>query len=73
MRVRADIASLDELSAHADYNELLAWIKPLAPSLKKVFLVHGEPQQSAAFAKHLHSHYGLETATPAPGESFDLV
>jgi metallo-beta-lactamase family protein len=73
MRVRADIASLDELSAHADYNELLAWIKPLAPSLKKVFLVHGEPRQSAAFAQQLHSHYGLETVIPAPGESFDLV
>jgi metallo-beta-lactamase family protein len=73
MRVRADIASLDELSAHADYNELLQWIKPMAPSLKKVFLVHGEPEQSAAFSKHLHSHYGLETVTPAPGQSFDLV
>jgi metallo-beta-lactamase family protein len=73
MRVRADIASLDELSAHADYNELLAWIRPLAPSLKKVFLVHGEPQQSAAFSKQLHSHYGLEAVTPAPGQSFDLV
>jgi len=73
MRVRADIASLDELSAHADYNELLDWIKPLAPSLKKVFLVHGEPTQSAAFAQKLHSQYGLETVTPAPGQSFDLV
>jgi metallo-beta-lactamase family protein len=73
MRVRADIASLDELSAHADYNELLDWIKPLAPTLRKVFLVHGEPEQSAAFAKQLHSHYGLETVTPAPGQSFDLV
>ncbi|MGD0666964.1 MAG: MBL fold metallo-hydrolase [Bryobacteraceae bacterium] len=73
MRVRADIASLDELSAHADYNELLDWIRPLAPSLRKVFLVHGEPQQAAAFAKQLHSHYGLEAVIPTPGQCFELV
>ena len=43
MRVRAEIASLDELSGHADQGELLEWIKPMARSLRKVFLVHGEP------------------------------
>ena len=32
MRVRAEISSLDELSAHADQNELLEWIKPLVPA-----------------------------------------
>ena len=73
VRVRANIASLDELSGHADYNELLAWVRPLAPSLRKVFLVHGEPEQSAAFAKQLHTHFNLETVTPKPGDSFELV
>ena len=32
MRVRAEIASLDELSGHADQGELLEWIKPMAPT-----------------------------------------
>jgi metallo-beta-lactamase family protein len=70
MRVRAEIASLDELSAHADYRELIEWIKPLVPSLRKVFLVHGEPEQSAAFSKLLVSTYGLDVVVPAPGQSF---
>ena len=73
VRVRADISSLDELSAHADYNELLAWIKPMASALRKVFLVHGEPQQAAAFAGQLHAKFGLEALTPSPGQSFELV
>ena len=73
MRVRAEIASLDELSGHADQRELLDWIKPLAPHLKKVFLVHGEPQQSETFAKLLHSTYNLEVRAPVPGQSFELV
>ncbi|SPF36094.1 Beta-lactamase domain protein [Candidatus Sulfopaludibacter sp. SbA4] len=73
MRVRAEISSLDELSAHADQGELLEWIRPLAPSLRKVFLVHGEPQQAQTFAKLLHSTYNLEVAVPVPGQSFELV
>ena len=73
MRVRAEISSLDELSAHADQGELLEWIRPLAPSLRKVFLVHGEPQQAETFARLLHSTYNLDVAVPGPGQSFELV
>ena len=53
MRVRAEMASLDELSGHADQRELLEWMKPIAGKLRKVFLVHGEPEQSATLAKLL--------------------
>jgi metallo-beta-lactamase family protein len=72
VRVRAEIANLDELSGHADQNELLAWIKPMTASLRRVFLVHGEPAQSAALAKLLQGHYGLEVTVPSPGQSFLL-
>ncbi len=72
MRVRAEIASLDELSAHADQNELLEWIEPLVPALRKVFLVHGEAAQAQTLAGLLHSRYGLEVVTPCPGQSFEL-
>jgi metallo-beta-lactamase family protein len=71
--VRAEISSLDELSAHADQGELLKWLKPLAPHLKKIFLVHGETAQSEALAAVIRSQYGVEVALPSPGESFPLV
>ncbi len=73
MQVRAEIASLDELSAHADQGELLQWIKPMAPSLRKVFLVHGEPEQSQALAALLHSTYNLDAVCPAPGQYFEIA
>lgn len=73
MRVRAQISSLDELSAHADQQELMAWIKPLVPGLRKVFLVHGEPGQADTLAHLLHSQYGLDVAVPSPGQSFELL
>ena len=72
MRVRAEISSLDELSGHADQAELMEWIKPLAPRLRKVFLVHGEPQQAEILAKLLHGAYGLDVAIAAPGQSFEI-
>lgn len=72
MRVRAEIASLDELSGHADYSELMHWVAPLVPKLKRVFLVHGEPEQQQAFAKLLRSAYSLEVEIPSPGQSFVL-
>ena len=72
MRVRAEITSLDELSAHADQNELLQWIEPMVPGLKKVFLVHGEPEQSQILAKLLAKRYNLEAVVAAPGQTFDL-
>ena len=70
--VRAEISSLDELSGHADQRELLQWIEPLAPTLRKVFLVHGEPQQAETLARLLHSTHGLDVVVAAPGQSFDL-
>src|SRR5262249_22266681 len=48
MRLRAEVASLEELSGHADQRELLEWMRPLALGLKRVFLVHGEPTQQDA-------------------------
>jgi metallo-beta-lactamase family protein len=73
VRVRAEIASLDELSGHADYRELTEWLRPIARSVRKVFLVHGEASQSDAFAKVLRTQFDLDVVVPAPGESFDLV
>jgi len=72
MRVRAEICSLDELSGHADQRELLAWLQPHARALRRVFLVHGEPQQAAVFARLLHSEFGVPVEIPTPGQSFAL-
>ena len=43
MRLRAEVSALNELSGHVDQQDLLKWVRPIAPKLKRVFLVHGEP------------------------------
>ncbi len=72
MRVRAEIASLLELSGHADQRELLEWLAPITPGLKKIFLVHGEPPAQQALAKLIEERYQVPVEIPARGESFDL-
>jgi metallo-beta-lactamase family protein len=72
MRVRAEVASLEELSGHADQHELLEWMRPLAHGLKKVFLVHGEEAQGAALAIRIHQEFGIEAIQPSRGHSFQL-
>ncbi|HEY3442096.1 MAG TPA: MBL fold metallo-hydrolase [Paludibaculum sp.] len=72
MRLRAEVVKLNELSGHADQGELLAWLRPMATTLKRVFLVHGEPAQSAALGKAIESIYGLPVTIPVRGERAQL-
>jgi metallo-beta-lactamase family protein len=71
-QVRARIESLDELSGHADSGELLAWMKPMAKTLKRVFLVHGEPDRFLALKGQIEEAYGIDTKIPEPGEMYEL-
>jgi len=73
LRLRAEVVKINELSGHADQRELLAWMKPMVPALKMVFLVHGEPTQSRALARAIHEQYGLEAVIPSRGDSVTLT
>jgi metallo-beta-lactamase family protein len=70
--LRAEVEMLDALSGHADREELLAWMKPIAGGLKKVFLVHGELEQQTALVTAIRERYGLDVVAPGRGESFEL-
>jgi metallo-beta-lactamase family protein len=43
VRVKAEVANLGSLSAHADRGELLNWAARLPRPPRELFLVHGEP------------------------------
>src|SRR5262245_13981878 len=72
LTVRAEVVSLDSLSGHGDYNELLEWVRPLAPSLHRIFLVHGEPEQSQSFAELLKRTFRVPTVPAHAKERFEL-
>ena len=70
--VRAEIVKLNELSGHADQHELLDWIAPIAPGLKRVFVVHGEPPAQAVLAREITARFKVPVTIPARGESVEL-
>lgn len=41
--VRAEVANLDMLSAHADRDQLLAWLGRMPKPPRRVYVTHGEP------------------------------
>jgi metallo-beta-lactamase family protein len=72
MRLRAEVVRINALSGHADQGELLRWMKPLVPHLKKVFLVHGEPEQSKALAAAIRDLLDVSAVVAKRGDSVDL-
>jgi metallo-beta-lactamase family protein len=56
--VRAQIRSLEAYSAHADWQEILQWLGGFKRAPRRTFLVHGEPEASAALAEHIRGKLG---------------
>lgn len=56
--IRAEIASLPSLSAHADADEILRWLGGFERAPKRTFIVHGEPQAAQALQAQISETLG---------------
>jgi metallo-beta-lactamase family protein len=72
MRLRAEVDSIGELSGHADQRELLQWMEPVVPTLKKVFLVHGETDAQQALKVEIEKMYKLEVVCPKRDDRYEV-
>jgi metallo-beta-lactamase family protein len=62
--IRAEVASLPNLSAHADYAEILAWLRNFQKPPKEVFLTHGEPVAADALRYRIEEQFGWRCRVP---------
>jgi metallo-beta-lactamase family protein len=69
----ADVIDLHGFSGHADHNDFLDLLGPLAGRTKHVRLVHGEPEQAEALAEALRRRGFDDVAIPAAGEKVCLA
>lgn len=69
--VRAEVANLETLSAHADREQLLAWLAP-QKSPRRVFVTHGEPVAADALRLAVQERYGWACTVPDYRESQEL-
>ena len=72
IKVGAEIYSLEGFSAHADQSMLLDWISKFKTKPKKIFIVHGEEEQSNALSKLIERLYKIKTVIPNLGDKFKI-
>jgi metallo-beta-lactamase family protein len=70
--VRAEIKSLQSLSAHADSSEILGWLKGFKSAPKRTFLVHGEPPAQSALQGKIRAEFGWEVEIPKLNDAVTL-
>ena len=70
--VKAEIASLDTLSAHADQDELMQWLKQFEKPPKVTFLNHGEPAAREALKARIEEDLHWQVELPEDLQSFAL-
>ncbi len=65
--VRAKVVSIDYLSAHADQEQLLRWLK-IMQGLKYAIVNHSDPDVRPKFAARIQSELGIQALTPKEGQ-----
>jgi len=70
--VRAEVAMLDDLSAHADAREILAWLGHFKRPPATTFITHGEPAAADALRQRIERELGWACHMPYYQETVSL-
>lgn len=71
--VRAQVANLESLSAHADYVDILRWLEGFERPPKATFLTHGEPKACDELRQKLEHGLGWNCYVPDYRETVRLA
>lgn len=70
---RAQIVKFNGLSAHADRNDLLAYVRAIDPLPGKIFIVHGEEKQALSLAAAIQAeHPDIDVTVPHYGSQHEV-
>ncbi|MBI4164942.1 MAG: MBL fold metallo-hydrolase [Acidobacteria bacterium] len=72
VRIRARIESMENMSAHADYGEILSWLGKFHKPPRTTFLVHGEPKAAEALKGKITEHLRWNVEVPSYLQKFAL-
>ena len=70
--VRAEVGQLTASSAHADADELLAWMRQLTVPPRQTFVTHGEAHASDVLRYRIQRELGWNVTVPEHRDVFDL-
>jgi metallo-beta-lactamase family protein len=70
--INAEVASIKNMSAHADYVEILDWLRNFESAPKRTFITHGEPVAADAMRHHIEEKLDWHTCVPDYLETVEL-
>jgi metallo-beta-lactamase family protein len=70
--IRAQVENLQMLSAHADADEIMAWLGSVTRAPKMTFVTHGEPAAADALRYRIEHELDWPVTVPDYRESFEL-
>ncbi len=70
--VNASVVKLEGYSSHPDMDKLLKFVEGDLSILKKVFVVHSEPETALFFVQRLRDYLGVDAYAPEPGETREI-
>ncbi len=68
IKLRAHVEMIRGYSGHKDSNHLVEFVEDTAKTVKKVFVVMGEPQSSMFLAQKLRDNLNIDAYVPEAGE-----
>ncbi|WP_235603192.1 MBL fold metallo-hydrolase RNA specificity domain-containing protein [Piscirickettsia litoralis] len=70
--IKARVVNLSNLSAHADYNEILFWLSNFKKAPKKVYITHGEPEAAQCLCEKIIKKFNWNVLIPEYLQSVDI-
>lgn len=70
--VRANVEYVSNLSAHADYSEIIDWLGGFETPPKRTFITHGEPIAADAMRLHIEEQLNWQVVVPDYLETVSL-
>src|SRR5581483_10339775 len=71
--VRAHVETMGSMSAHADSAEIMRWLGQFRRPPKMTFIVHGEPEGSAALRDKIVGQLGWDVTIPTYKQTVELT
>jgi metallo-beta-lactamase family protein len=73
VNIRAHVVTISGYSGHKDSDALLNFVEDTEDTVKKIFVVMGEPKSSAFLVQKIRDSLGLDAYAPDQGDSVSLV
>ncbi|MGH1456018.1 MAG: MBL fold metallo-hydrolase [Alphaproteobacteria bacterium] len=71
-KLRAQVEMLDNISAHADYGEMLDWLSHFRDAPRRTFLTHGESEAALSFQGKIKERFDWNVEIPVYKQSVEL-